>query len=104
MAHIIVSELGLFSANPLSEPMLACSLDFYEQISVKFTSKYSSFQRQRNALDNVVCNMATILSRPQCVKREYRFKNLGIRFIYASIFKITLSTDSEESYHQGPLL
>ena len=41
-------------------------LDPWEQISVKFQSQLKHFHLE-NALENVVCEMASILSRPQCV-------------------------------------
>ena len=34
----------LFEAKPVSEPMVASKLDLWEQISIKFKSKYNKFQ------------------------------------------------------------
>ena len=52
---------------PLSEPMLEyCLLYTTEQISVKSESKFEIFV-QENAFENVVCELAAILTRPRCV-------------------------------------
>ena len=60
----------LFSAKPLSEPVLEyCLVDPWEQTSVKFYSKLKIFI-QENAFENVVCEVAAILSQPQCVKQN----------------------------------
>ena len=57
----------LYGAKPLSESMLPyCQLDPTEHISMEFYSKFKSF-RSRKTLENVVCDMAAILSRPQWV-------------------------------------
>ena len=49
-----------------SEPMLEyCSLNPWEQTSVKFWSKFIIYL-QENALETVGCKMADILLRPQC--------------------------------------
>ena len=51
-------------AKPLSEPMLEyCYFEPWEQTPVK---SYAQFI-QVNALEDVVCEMAAILSRSQCV-------------------------------------
>ena len=50
-----------------------CQLDHNEHISVKFLLK--SFI-QENTLETVVCEMAAILSRPQCVKVSKSFSGL----------------------------
>ena len=56
-----------YGAKPLSEPVLPyCQLDLKEYISVKFYLKFKVFI-QGNALQYVVCEMAAILSPPQCV-------------------------------------
>ena len=53
----------LLSAKPLSEPMEACGrLDLWKQFSVKFETIL-----QYNEFEYVICKMAAILSRPQCV-------------------------------------
>ena len=58
----------LFGAKPLSEPMLPyCQLDAKEHTSVTFYLRFNIFI-EGNALENVVCKMATILSQPQCFK------------------------------------
>ena len=62
---IIASDNG---AKPLSEPMQPyCQLDPRENISVKFYLKLKKFILDYT-LENFVCKMAAILSRPQCVK------------------------------------
>ena len=61
----------LDGAKPLSETMLDyCYLNPYEQTSVKFQSEFKHFIHE-NALENVVCEIASILSRPQCIKGAY---------------------------------
>ena len=56
----------LVGAKPLSETILEYSqLDLYEQTSVKFNQNSNVFI-QGNALENVDCEVAFILSRPQC--------------------------------------
>ena len=53
----------LFGAKPLSKPMLDyCQLDPQEQTSMTFWSKYKLFIHE-NASENIVCEMAAILSR-----------------------------------------
>ena len=61
----------LVGGKPLPEPIMAyCQMDIWEQISVKRLAKYSDHHR-RNAFENVICKMATISSRAQCL--EYIF-------------------------------
>ena len=71
MTHICVKELGQhwrIGDKPLSEPMAKyCQSDLREHISMKHYLKFKSFH-SRNAFENVICTMAVILSRPQCVK------------------------------------
>ena len=58
----------LFGTKPLSDPILPyCQLHPKEHISVKFSLKFKVFIKQ-NALENVVCEMVAILSKPQCVE------------------------------------
>ena len=60
----------LTGAEPLSEPMLEYrSLDPGEQISIKFSSKYSNYLHE-NAFENVVTEMAAILSQCQYVNKS----------------------------------
>ena len=60
----------LTDAKPLSEPMLDyCQLDPCEHISMKIYQNTAIFIEE-NARENVVCEMASILSRPQCVNRH----------------------------------
>ena len=48
--------------------MLAyCQLDPWEEISVKFESKYTAMFTKGSELENVVLKMATNLPRPQIV-------------------------------------
>ena len=52
----------VFGAKPSSKPMLAYFyLYYWEQISVKFYSKYKNFIQQK-AVENIVSKMAPILS------------------------------------------
>ena len=54
-----------FGAKPLSESMMTyCQLDPKEHISMKYYLKFKIFI-QENARENIVCEMAAILSRPQ---------------------------------------
>ena len=56
----------LDGAKPLFEPMLEyCLWDPKERTSVKSDRKSNIFIYE-NALENVVCEMASILSRSQC--------------------------------------
>ena len=74
----------LFGAKPLSEPMLpCCQLDHEDHISVKFYSN-SKVLIHENAVENVVCKMAAIVSRSQCVNRieELFFFNFDCSFIF----------------------
>ena len=50
----------LVGAKPLSEPMLE-----YHQLDPK---EQTTISYQENAFEKVVCEMAAILSPPQCVK------------------------------------
>ena len=60
----------LTDAKPLSEPMLDyCQLDPCEHTSMKIYQNTAIFIEE-NARENVVCEMASILSRPQCVNRH----------------------------------
>ena len=53
----------LLGAKPLTEPVLTyCQLDPQEQTSVKFESHYKTSIHE-NAFENVVCEMAAILSK-----------------------------------------
>ena len=57
----------LVGAKSLSEPMLDyCQLDPCEHISVKIKKNATIFIEE-NVRENVVCEMASILSGPQCV-------------------------------------
>ena len=61
----------LIGAKPLSEPMLDyCQLDPCEHIQWKFNQNTTTFFEE-NARENVVCEMASILSRPQCVNMYF---------------------------------
>ena len=58
----------LIGAKPLSEPMLEyCWLDPWNKLQWNFNRNSESFI-QENVFESVVCEMAAILSRPQCVK------------------------------------
>ena len=65
LAQIIAYRL--FSAKPLSKPMLAyCWFDPWQQTSVKLRLE-SIFFFQENTFENIVSKKSAILSRPQCV-------------------------------------
>ena len=77
-ASVQVMACRLLGAKPLLEPMLPdCQLDPYEQKSVKFESKYKDFIHE-NADENVVCEMAAILSRGRWVNRTSITSNTGL--------------------------
>ena len=70
----------LFAAKPLTEPMLTyCQLDALEQTSVKFESKHKYFS-WKNAFENAVCKMASILFRAQHVKQQDPFASLDTAY------------------------
>ena len=57
-----------FRTKPLSEPVMTfCQLEIKEYVSVKFYLKFDSFY-SRKCIKNVVCKMATIMCRSQCVQ------------------------------------
>ena len=102
MTHICVSTKistlfqitagRLFRTEPVSEPMLPlCQLDSTEHISVFFYSKFK-LPIHKSWHENAVCNMATILSRPQCVDRWV----LHLRYVKCNIEtdRITLISGS----------
>ena len=65
----------LIGAKPLSEPMPDyCQLDPWEHISMKINQNTAIFIEE-NAHENVVYEMASILSRPQCVNRYISIKH-----------------------------
>ena len=47
--------------------MAYCQLDPKEYISIKYYLKFKVFIPE-NAFENVICEMAAILSQPQCAK------------------------------------
>ena len=63
----------LFSAKPLSEPVVAYY--HWEQISVKFKSRFKHFI-QENAFENIVCNVAAVFARPQCVATSFQWRHV----------------------------
>ena len=66
--QIMTCRLG--GAKPSSEPMLShWQLDPWKQTSVKFGSRLHNFQSSK-CIENVVCKILAILSRPQCVKEK----------------------------------
>ena len=66
LVQIMASRL--VGAQPLSKPMLEyCELNPHENVSVK-CSKFIHFHLRKCTVDNFVCEMAAIVSRPQCVK------------------------------------
>ena len=69
----------LFGGKPLSETMLPyCQLDPVDLILVKLWNSEDLIQG--NVIKNGVCEMAAILSRPQCVNRWS-----GIRSLITSV-------------------
>ena len=64
-ALVRIMACRLVGAMPLSEPMLEYCY-WLKQISMKFESKFIHFH-SRKCSSNVVCEMAAILSPPQCV-------------------------------------
>ena len=83
-----VMACRLFGAKPLPEPMLThCQLDPEEQTSVEFKSKYKAFHYE-NAFKNVVCEVATILSRRRWVNSccdEFIIGNIKIQAHFSMI-------------------
>ena len=68
----------LLGANPLSEPMMIyCHLDLKEHISMKYDFEIQKFSLKKNAFENIVCEMATLLSQPQCVQQLVQSNNKG---------------------------
>ena len=64
----------LYGTKPLSKPLMVYGKwDRIEQNLVNFESIYNNF----HAFDNVVCEMAAILSRLQCVKCSLNIETLG---------------------------
>ena len=67
-ALVQIIACGLFGATPLSKQMLGCcQLDPRNRVQSNIhqnTKLYTHY----NAYENIVCEMAVILSRPQCVK------------------------------------
>ena len=62
-ALVQVMSWRLLSAQPLPEPMLAyCQLDPWEQISVKFETKFYNFHLEKMRLKLSFAKMAAILS------------------------------------------
>ena len=71
-ALVKIMACRLFGAKPLSKPMLVYHpLDHWEQTSMKFWSKWNLFIHE-NGSQNIVCEMATILSRGGWVKYPTR--------------------------------
>ena len=82
----------LVGAKSLSETVLEyCQLDYKEQTSVIFNRNSDIFFHD-NALEGVVCEMAFILSRPQCVKTKTVevnfFKNIWLSLNTSGIASI----------------
>ena len=54
----------LVGAKPLSKPMLTyCQSDPWEYTSGRYESKHKTFYIHENEFENVVCEIAAILSR-----------------------------------------
>ena len=62
----------LFGAMPSSKPILSyCQLDPYEQTSMNFNQNATFFINE-NAYENIVCEMAAILSRGETSQHTYQ--------------------------------
>ena len=67
-ASVQVMACRLFGTKPLPDPMLtSCQLDPYEQTSVKFGSNSKLFI---HAFENIVCDLAVILSNGRWVNKN----------------------------------
>ena len=85
----------LVDATPLSESSLEyCKFDHQEQNWNVNRNSYIFIQE--NALENVVCKVAAILSRPQCVKHWVRYQCVKITIPY--IWNAIWSWDSLINY------
>ena len=68
LALVQIMACRLFGAKPLSKPILGhCQLDPMEQTSVKFFIKNTKLFIHKNAYENMVYQMVTILSRRRWV-------------------------------------
>ena len=66
-ALVQIIAIGLFGAKPLSKPMLVIvNLTLRNKLQWNLNRNIKNFI-QENASGNIVCEMAAILSRPQCV-------------------------------------
>ena len=80
---------SLFSAKPLSEPVLGyCQLDPQEQTSVK-CNRNTKLLIRKNASENIVCEKTAILSRGRWVKDEFY---VFINFLY--VLLVPFHTDN----------
>ena len=86
----------LVGAKPLSELMLKyCKLDPKEQIQWN-SNRNSNIVIQENALESVVCEMASVSSRPQSVNTiEVEW------YIYASVKYAIINSDNGLSHVQS---
>ena len=76
---VTFSSQSLYDTKPSSEPLMVFSQsDPWEFTSVKFESKYKTFL-QKNALENLVCKMATILSLNLYVLKVWHHAQWGLR-------------------------
>ena len=70
-----------FGAEPLPDPMLIyCQLDPKEHTSVKFEAKYKTIH-SRNTSENVVCEMAAIVSTGRWVMWQPRGSDMLPKFL-----------------------
>ena len=73
LALVKIMACRLFGSKPLSKPMLVyCQLDPWEQTLLKILIKIQSFFILENAYENIVCEMAAILSRGRLVEYPTR--------------------------------
>ena len=100
VTHVCVQKMAcrLIVAKSLSEPMLwYCSWDPKEYIYVQFHLKFASIHAKKCTFEYVVCEMAAILSRPQCLNTriiQNRFKVYSKQFICDITVLITIESGS----------
>ena len=82
VTHICVSELTIIgSDNGLSPGRRQAIVNWTLRDKLQWNfNRNSNIFIQENALENVVCEMASILSRPQCVKHKTENVTLNSHF------------------------
>ena len=88
-ALVQIMTCRLFGAKPLPKPMLCyCQLDPWKQTSLKFESNYKTLNSVKKALENVVCEIAAILSRGIWVKQGSPWRYPRRCFIHSALVLI----------------